>query len=207
MFNEDICTVNISKLNFWLVICIAKNLILTTLKMIFSIFRFCCILRFQIYKYCPIITNHTSMEILLFSSQMMHASQFWETGFVLQGHIYICILYKQIWIASELPSNAATAQQEEHEEAAGGFVRALQAPGQQCSCHYRRRLCFGVAWFKHKEWFDIWIIFFSCSSNLPWIFLAWTSASKSTIPTCTTKSTATCWTSNRRTAFNHVSLC
>ncbi len=58
-------TVNVSKLNFWLVICIAKNLIWTTLKMIFSIFRFFCTLRLQIYKYCPIITNHTSMEILL----------------------------------------------------------------------------------------------------------------------------------------------
>ncbi len=57
-------TVNISKLNFWLVICIAKNFIWTTLKMIFSIFRFFCTLRFQIYKYCPIITNHTSMERL-----------------------------------------------------------------------------------------------------------------------------------------------
>ncbi len=33
-------TVNILKLNFLLVICIAKNLIWTTLKMIFSIFRF-----------------------------------------------------------------------------------------------------------------------------------------------------------------------
>ncbi len=56
-------TVNISKLNYWLVISIAKNFIWTTLKMIFSIFGFFCILRFQIYKYCPIITNHTSMEI------------------------------------------------------------------------------------------------------------------------------------------------
>ncbi len=33
-------TVNISKLNYWLLICIAKNFIWTTLKMIFSIFRF-----------------------------------------------------------------------------------------------------------------------------------------------------------------------
>ncbi len=56
-------TVNISKLNFWLLICIAKNFIWTTLKMIFSIFRFFCTLRFQIFKYCPIKTNHTSMEI------------------------------------------------------------------------------------------------------------------------------------------------
>ncbi len=39
--------------------------------MIFSIFRFFCTLRFQIYKYCPIITNHTSMEIYLFSFQML----------------------------------------------------------------------------------------------------------------------------------------
>ncbi len=57
-------TVNISKLHFWLVICIAKYFIWTTLKVIFSIFRFFCTLRFQIYKYCPIITNHTSMERL-----------------------------------------------------------------------------------------------------------------------------------------------
>ncbi len=67
-------TVNISKLNFWLVICIAKNFIWITLKVIFSIFRFFCSLRFQIFKYCPIITNHTSME----SYQMMHKSQFWK---------------------------------------------------------------------------------------------------------------------------------
>ncbi len=57
-------TVNISKLNYWLVICIAKNFIWTTLKVIFSIFRFFCTLRFQIYKYCPIITHHTSMKRL-----------------------------------------------------------------------------------------------------------------------------------------------
>ncbi len=57
-------TINISKHNFWLVICIAKNFIWTTLKMIFSIFRFFCSFRFQIFKYCPIITNHTSMERL-----------------------------------------------------------------------------------------------------------------------------------------------
>ncbi len=33
-------SVNISKLHFWLVICIAKNFIWTSLKAIFSIFRF-----------------------------------------------------------------------------------------------------------------------------------------------------------------------
>ncbi len=56
MFNG----VNISKRNYWLLICIAKSLIWTTLKVIFSIFRCFCSLRFQIFKYCP---NHTSMEI------------------------------------------------------------------------------------------------------------------------------------------------
>ncbi len=86
-------TVNISKLNFWLVICIAKNFIWTTLKVIFSIFRFFCTLRFQIYKYCPIITNHTSMESYLFSFRWCINLNFekmtLKTGFVLQGHIYI----------------------------------------------------------------------------------------------------------------------
>ncbi len=69
-------TVNISELNFWLVICIAKNFIWTTLKMIFSIFRFFCPLRFQIFKYFPIITNYTSMERLYIQ---------------LSDHIYISI--------------------------------------------------------------------------------------------------------------------
>ncbi len=82
-------TINISKLNFWLVICIAKNFIWPTLKMIFSIFRCFCTLRFQIFKYCP---NHTSMEIFRWCE-----SWFWnlnlekwtlKTGFVLQGHAY-----------------------------------------------------------------------------------------------------------------------
>ncbi len=76
-------TINISKLNFWLVICIAKNFIWTTLKMIFSIFRFFCTLRFQIYKYCPIITNHTPMESYLFRRKLTLV-----TGFVLQGHMW-----------------------------------------------------------------------------------------------------------------------
>jgi len=43
-------TVNISKLNFWLAICIAKNFIWTNLKVIFSIFFIFCTLRFQIFR-------------------------------------------------------------------------------------------------------------------------------------------------------------
>ncbi len=43
-------SVNISKRNFWSVICIAKNLIWSNLNAIFSIFRFFCTLRIQIFK-------------------------------------------------------------------------------------------------------------------------------------------------------------
>ncbi len=74
-------TVNISILNFLLVICIAKNLIWTILKAIFSVFLIfgpsdsrysnSCISA----KYYPILTNHTSMESLL-SFQVMYKSQF-----------------------------------------------------------------------------------------------------------------------------------
>ncbi len=67
MFHEDILLIyyrKYFKTSFWLVICIAKNFIWTTLKAIFSIFRFFCTLRFHIFKYCPIITNHTSTESL-----------------------------------------------------------------------------------------------------------------------------------------------
>ncbi len=100
MFHEDIlvhiCTVNISKLNFWLVICIAKNFIWTTLKAILSIFRFFCTLRFQIFKYLYLsqilsYTNHTSMESLFIQlSYLNFENMTLMTGFVVQGHI--CIL-------------------------------------------------------------------------------------------------------------------
>ncbi len=104
MFHEDIlvyiCTVNISKLNFWLVICLAKNFIWTTLKAIWSIFRFfapsdsrfsnSCILA----KYCPILTNHTSMESLFIQlSYLNFENMTLMTGFVFQGHICILCLF------------------------------------------------------------------------------------------------------------------
>ncbi len=61
--------------------------------MIFSIFRFFCTLRFQIYKYCP---NLHQWKYYLFSFQMMHTSQFSKkltlmTGFVLHRVTYIYI--------------------------------------------------------------------------------------------------------------------
>ncbi len=61
--------------------------------MIFSIFRFFCTLRFQIFKYCPIITNHTSMEILFIQlSDDVYISIFFlnilMTGFVLHVKLW-----------------------------------------------------------------------------------------------------------------------
>ncbi len=53
MFHEDILYISYGKYQnfiFVLVICIAKNFISTNLKAIFSIFRFICTLRFQIFK-------------------------------------------------------------------------------------------------------------------------------------------------------------
>ncbi len=89
-------TVNISKLNFWFVICIAKNFIWTTLKVIFSIFRFffapsdsrfsnSCISA----KYCPIITN--LMERLFI--QIMYKSQF-----KIDPYDWFCAPGSCIWI-------------------------------------------------------------------------------------------------------------
>ncbi len=89
-------TANISKLNFWLVICIAKDFIWTTLKVIFSIFRFLFFLHPQIpdflnscisTKYCPILTNHTSMESLFI--QLFHKFDPFDC-FLVQGHICVC---------------------------------------------------------------------------------------------------------------------
>ncbi len=76
-------TLNISKVNFWLVICIAKIFIWTTLKMIFSIFRFffapsdsrfshSCISA----KYCPLITNIHQWKAYLIRFQVIYKSQF-----------------------------------------------------------------------------------------------------------------------------------
>ncbi len=65
-------SVNISKCNFELVICIPKDLIQTTLKAIF------CNLRFQIFKLlylCQISISIHQWKVYLFSFQMMYKSQ------------------------------------------------------------------------------------------------------------------------------------
>ncbi len=77
-------TVNISKRNFWLVICIAMNYIWTNLKVIFSILEFFCTLRFQIVVSLPNIvlsiqTIHQWTDELV-SFQIMCKSQFLKIG-------------------------------------------------------------------------------------------------------------------------------
>ncbi len=98
-------TLNISQRNFWLVICITKNFIWTTLKMIFSIFRF--VSRFSnsciSAKYCPIITNHTSMETLFiqlsdftydcFCAPKSHTLKVFIERFVSISHDFIIVFH------------------------------------------------------------------------------------------------------------------
>ncbi len=89
-------TINISKLNYWLVICIAKNLIWTNLKAIFLIFRF--FLHPQIPDFQIFVSIHQWKA--LFSFQMMYKSQFkkkitLKTLFMDQGHIWLWSIIAQ----------------------------------------------------------------------------------------------------------------
>ncbi len=96
-------TVNISKLHFLLVICIAKNFIWTTLKAIFSIFRFFFTPSDSRYvnscisaKYCPILTNHTSMESLfvqLLDGVYISILKNWHLRLVLSSKVTYHIQY------------------------------------------------------------------------------------------------------------------
>ncbi len=89
MFHAVFCkfpTVNIPKLNFWLVICVAKDFSWTSLKVIFSIFRF--FLHPQMPDFqsvvsqpniafipCMVQTIH-QWKVDLYSFQMMNKSKF-----------------------------------------------------------------------------------------------------------------------------------
>ncbi len=89
-------TVNISKHNFWLVICIAKNFIWTTLKMIFSIY-----FNFFLHPQIPDFQIVVSQPNIFLSYQTIHQCKAYlfscidlnfeklalMTGFVVQGHI------------------------------------------------------------------------------------------------------------------------
>ncbi len=81
---------NISKVNFWLVIYIAKNFIKTALKAIFSIFWFILhpqILDFQTVVYRPNIADPIKpyINVKLNNSEQLTL----KTGFVVRGHIYL----------------------------------------------------------------------------------------------------------------------
>ncbi len=103
MFREDICTfptVNISKHNFWLVICIAKNLIWTTLKMISQYLDFLHpqIPDFQILSYHnkPYINEKIIYSAFRWCKNLNLEKLTLKTSFGVQGHIYYKI-WKNIW--------------------------------------------------------------------------------------------------------------
>ncbi len=69
MFHEDIPTVNISKRNYWLVICIAKNFIWTTLKMISQY------LDFFLHPQIPDFQNFYNTSNIAFAADKAQANQ------------------------------------------------------------------------------------------------------------------------------------
>ncbi len=90
--------------------CITKNFIRTTLKDIFSIFRFFCTLRFQIYKYC---TYHNKPYI---NGKMIYSALM--TGFVLRGH------------SGSYSSYLSAGIKQKGEDLLSGAPRALALPQQ-----------------------------------------------------------------------------
>ncbi len=88
------CTVNISKHNYSLLICIAKNFIWTTLKMIFSIFRCFCTSDSRLSN---IVQTIHQWKIIYSSFRWSLNLNFTKstlmTGFVLQGHILFNCMY------------------------------------------------------------------------------------------------------------------
>ncbi len=91
-------TVNISKLLFRLVICIAKNFFLTTLKAIFSICRF--FLHPQIPEFQIVVSQILSYVNKPYTNgKLIHSAfrrhlkieKLRQTGFVVQGHICLAV--------------------------------------------------------------------------------------------------------------------
>ncbi len=92
-------TVNISKNNFGLVMCFAKNLIWTTLKAIFSIFRF----------EIPDLSQMFSLNKTYINGKLIYSAfrlcmnlniKKWTlmTDFVVQGHIWFHAMYIHVFI-------------------------------------------------------------------------------------------------------------
>lgn len=76
----------------------------------------------RLCRVCVKVSGHGHRRMLLFHTFSVFIASFVSCA---------C----QIWTASELPGYAASAPQEEHEEAEGGAVRTVQTPGQQ-RCHH-----------------------------------------------------------------------
>ncbi len=95
------CTVNISKLNFWLLICIAKNFIWTTLK---KIFLHPQISDFQIlsYHYKPYINGNIIYSAFRWCINLNFEKLILMTGFVLQGYILLVIFKSLLLIKTSI---------------------------------------------------------------------------------------------------------
>ncbi len=112
-------TINMLKLIFWLVIYMAKNLIWTTLKAIFSVFfnLFFCTLRFQIFKLLSLSQILAYPNKPYINGKIMYSAFRWcrhikiekwtlMTGFVVQGHIYEfhALWFQMCMLSKVLPS-------------------------------------------------------------------------------------------------------
>ncbi len=105
-------TVNILKLNFWLVICIAKNFIWTILKVIFSIFWYflqtfsrlsnSCISAILPYHNKPYINGKLIYSAFRWCTNLNFEKLTLMTGFVVQGHIWETCSYSALKCASVL---------------------------------------------------------------------------------------------------------
>ncbi len=91
-------TVNISKHNFWLLIYIAKNFIWTTLKVIFSIFRF---FASSDSRFTNIVQTIHQWKDDLFRLQMMYKSDDWSH---VCSDTALCA-FTTCFLRSESPSN------------------------------------------------------------------------------------------------------
>ncbi len=155
-------TINISKLNFWLVRCIAKNLIWTTSKAVFSIFGFLLhshIPDFQvvIFRTNIVLSQQTihQWKAYLFSSHMMYKYQFkknWPLWLVLWSRV----TYNKFKSQAVLLVNIWGQK---------GFIwqKGLGIPVVGCRCLQFRKLCIMITSWVYLPLYDeslvllIWI--------------------------------------------------
>ncbi len=117
-------TVNISKLNVWYVICIAKHFIWTTLKAIISIFRSppppsdsrfsknCISAKYDLISHIsdpnkPYINGKLICSAFIWSIHLNFEKLTLMTGFVVQGHIFIYYSIRTMFHVSQKMSHGS----------------------------------------------------------------------------------------------------